>query len=202
MPQIEALETLTHNGHTIEIHASEAESPRDWDNLGTFWTMDRRYNSPDKMPRQNIFESMAKVQGMAQTGTAETIEKRLVNKAIWFPVWKYEHSGVAYRAAASNPFSCRWDSGQVGWIFVLKSDLRKAYNVKRLTAKIRGIAAEILQSEVFTYSQWANGEVYSYTITDAAGNEVDSCGGFIGWDDVIESAKAACGGEVFSEVLA
>jgi len=36
-----------------------------------------------------------------------------------------------------------------------------------------------------SYSQWANGEVYGYTLTDyRTGDDVDSCWGFIGDDEI------------------
>ena len=154
--------------------------------------MERRYKSPDAMPvRGNVFESMAKTFNCA--GHTDSIESALDRKAVWLPVWKYEHGAVAYAAATSNPFHCEWDSGQAGYVFVTLADVRKEYGVTRVTKAIRAKALEVLRQEVETYSQWANGEVYAYTVTDANGEETDSCGGFIGDAEyALAQAKECC----------
>jgi hypothetical protein len=51
-------------------------------------------------------------------------------------------------------------------------------------------AEALIRAEIETYGQWVNGECYGYTVTYADG-EVDSCGGFIGWDSVKEAAEYA-----------
>ncbi|SHF15500.1 hypothetical protein SAMN02745133_01946 [Desulforamulus putei DSM 12395] len=43
-------------------------------------------------------------------------------------------------------------------------------------------AVQLLQSEVETYSQWLEGDVYGFVLKDAEGNEIDSCWGFYGTD--------------------
>lgn len=181
----EAIETFEHNGNTIQIFPDfdgSATNPRQYDNLGTFWTQEHRYNSPDPLPvRGNIFDSLCSVVGGG--------EKGLGRHAIFLPVWKYEHSGVAYAAAESNPFHCPWDSGQAGYIFATHEKVRKEYGVKRITAKVREKALNTMRAEVAEYSKWANGEVYGYTITDPEGDEVDSCWGIIGLDEACALAR-------------
>ena len=190
---MEAFETFTHNGKTVELHYDQdgsTSNPRDCDNLGTFWTQERRHNSPDKLPvRGNILESVVQEFGGSQDQTG--IEKALDRGAIWLPVWKYEHSGCAYRAAKSNPFHCPWDSGQAGFIFAKKDAVRKEYGVSRITAKVRAKVLEVLKAEVETYGQWANGEVYGFIVKDTEGEEVDSCWGIIGREYVREAATEA-----------
>jgi hypothetical protein len=61
-------------------------------------------------------------------------------------------------------FSCPWDSGQVGYIFVTKEDLRKEYHKKIVTAKMKEQAEKILQGEVETYDQYLRGDVYGYKL--------------------------------------
>lgn len=186
------IETFTHNGFTVQIHQDNTgtDSPRHDSNLGTFWTGERRHRSPDKVTGDILAALSKALRCMAGW---DSVTKALDLQAVWLPVWKYEHGGVAYVAAMSNPFSCPWDSGQAGIIFALKADVRKEYGVKRVDAKTRAKALEVLKGEVQTYSKWANGEVYGYTVTDATGEEVDSCWGFIGdLEHVREEAKAAC----------
>jgi hypothetical protein len=97
-------------------------------------------------------------------------------------LYMYEHSGVAYRAGMSNPFSCPWDSGQVGIVALKKSDWGRGKgerNAKRLEYA-RTVAEE--------YGRWANGECYGYILHDPDGNERDSCWGHIGYEWVTEEA--------------
>lgn len=148
------------------------DSPRDWDNLGTFFGFHRRYASPDAAPDSD-------------PETAARIATRSQN--ICLPVWLYDHSGTAYRAAESNPFHCPWDSGLFGFIYVSKADARKAFGVSRLTAATVEKVKAALRAEVETYSAWANGEVYMWAVENENGDTLDSVGGYVG---DLEGAKA------------
>jgi len=98
--------------------------------------------------------------------------------AILLPVYRYQHSGVAY---STTPFHCPWDSGQTGYIYVYRSTVRKEFNVKRISPKLHDRVLEILRSEVEEFSSWSNGEVYGFT-----NNETDdSCWGFYGLESLI-----------------
>lgn len=104
----------------------------------------------------------------------------------WFiiPLFLYDHSGVIYRAAYSNPFHCRWDSGRVGTVALRRADWGSGNEPdERLAAYAQSVAEE--------YSCWANGECYGYVLTDIAGRELDSCWGYIGIDHVRREAAAA-----------
>jgi len=56
------------------------------------------------------------------------------NSIVVLPLYLYDHSGITMK---TTPFSCQWDSGQVGYIYVTYEDIRKEYNTKRITPKIR-----------------------------------------------------------------
>lgn len=189
---MEPIETFTHNGYTVEIFPdTDAESPRECCNQGTFWTMERRSISPDAMEVPgNVFESVSRLFG--GIATAESNAKALDRETVWIPVWKYEHSGVVYAAAPENPFTCPWDSGQVGIIFAKRENIRAEYGVKRITPKIRETVLKNLKQEVESYSKWANGEFVGYVVKDSDGEEVDSCWGIDDIEYAREEAKAAC----------
>lgn len=171
------IETLTHNGKDIQIVLDEsAEDPRkEWDHLGTFFGFHRNYMSPDAPPHADPQE-------------ARHIAESAAN--ICIPVWLYDHSGTAYRAAESNPFHCPWDSGLFGFIYVSKAKARNVYGVKRLTAATVAKVREALESEVAEYSAWANGEVYGWKLLDRDGEEIDACYGYYG--DVDRAKQDAC----------
>lgn len=164
------VETRDVQGLTVNVRYDHTptESPRDWSPLGKFFGFHGRYQSPDKAPDSD-------------PETARRIAQHRDN--IGFPVWMYDHSGTCYKAAAKNPFHCPWDSGLFGFIYVSRADARKEYNVARLTPAIVAKVQEVLQSEVETYSQWANGQVYMWEVLDADGDQIDSCYGYIGESD-------------------
>jgi len=180
------LESIKHNGFTIEIHADEdAESPRDnCDNLGKVFCFHDKYNLGDK----NDYDSD---QFSSWDEFKKAIEKDF-RPAVILPVYIFDHSGLSistdptwFQAADSQG----WDWGQIGFIFVSREDALKEYNAKRLSPKIKKQSERILQSEVDEWGKYINGEVYGYIVKDEEGEEVDSCWGFIGYDYVIEEAK-------------
>ena len=104
------------------------------------------------------------------------------------PLYLYDHSGITM---STSPFSCQWDSGQVGWIFVSKKDVRKEYGVKRIDQKLIDKVTEVLVGEVKTYNMYLMGDVYGYKIYEVSTcseghehkEELDSCWGYYGNED-------------------
>lgn len=170
-----AIDTIKHNGHTIEIHHDmDCSSPRENCNLGTILCVKHRsYNLGDKI---------------AEVEEMQRILKDTKNY-IALPVYMYEHGNVALSTSA---FSCQWDSGQLGIIYVEKSKVLKEYSVKRVSPKILKNVLACLKSEIEEYGKYINGECYGFIIRDASGREVDSCWGHIGMDWAIQSAKENC----------
>lgn len=96
------------------------------------------------------------------------------------PLYLYDHGGITIRTSS---FSCSWDSGQVGWIYVTKTRLRKELEVEQITKDIIRQAEKILRAEVETYDQYLTGKVYGFTVYEAEDGcfaELESCGGFYG----------------------
>ena len=95
---------------------------------------------------------------------------------IWLPVYSFEHSGLAF---GCTPFSDRWDSGQVGYIYMSRADIRREYGVKRITRPTKVAVYHRLEAEIATQSDWLNGETYYFAIP--ALDDL-SIGGFYGSD--------------------
>lgn len=122
------------------------ESPREWDNMGTMVCFHGRYNLGDKTDYRSQdysgWEEMEK--DIIDTENVHTI----------LPLYLYDHSGISI---STSSFSCRWDSGQVGWIFVSKHKVKK-----------EGIdetkVEECLKGEVKTYDTYLRGEVYGFEV--------------------------------------
>ena len=105
---------------------------------------------------------------------------------IGLPVYAYVHSGVALRTAS---FDCPWDSGQSGFIYVTPKTALSWMGGKRLGKAKLAKVYENLEAIVEEFSMWCNGECYYYSIEDEYGSDVESLGGFIGMDSVLESAR-------------
>jgi len=99
----------------------------------------------------------------------------------------YIHSGVAYTcdplAAFRYPFNCPWDSGFAGFALVKRS----AFPERKKADK--GRRQKVAESYLQTLSAWANGECYWFAILNEEGEQVDSCGGFIGEEFALEAAR-------------
>ena len=172
-------QTLEHNGKTINIkHDDCAESPRTWDNLGTMICFHRRYDLGDKHNIDhndyNSFDEMEKA-----------IEKKY--DAVVLPLYLYDHSGITI---STSPFSCNWDSGQVGFIAISKEKAREEYGWKAITKKRKELLTLYLEGEVETYDQYLRGDIFGYEILNSDGEIEDSCWGFYGEESAIEEAKA------------
>lgn len=154
------------------IHDSSAESPREWDNFGTMICFHGRYNLGDKH-NYNADD---------YSGWGE-MEKAILTDygkgAVILPLYLYDHSAVSI---STSPFSCRWDSGQIGFIAVSKKTILDNFGGKIVTQKTKEKAIKLLDAEVETYNYYVEGDVYGFRIVDEDDNEVDSCWGFYGTD--------------------
>jgi hypothetical protein len=160
------------NNKTLEVTQDEYPSnPRQDDNLSTMICFHRRYNLGDKHNYNH----------QDYSGWAE-MEKAIIKNespAVILPLFLYDHSGITI---STSPFSCKWDSGQIGFVFISKEKLKKEFNVKKVNSKLIEKATKILLSEVETYDQYLTGDVYGYTLLDENGEIEDSCFGFYGSD--------------------
>jgi hypothetical protein len=97
-----------------------------------------------------------------------------MNGMVILPLYLYDHSGITMNTGG---FSCKWDSGQVGWIYADYDMVQKEYgNVSDETVKK---AESHLQSEVKEYDCYLTGQSYGFKLFKGE-DEIDSCWGFIG----------------------
>jgi len=129
-------------------------NPRHYDNIGTMVCLHSRYRLGDT---QN--------------------EPITLDNHIILPLYLYDHSGLSI---STSPFSCSWDSRQVGIIYAEKGsesmtdDEIKAY----------------LEAEVANYDTYLQGEVYEFIIEDKYGDIIESCGGFYSEEQCQEEMEA------------
>jgi hypothetical protein len=186
---MEAYETLQHANCTIEIIPDEDSSnPRtDWDQAGTMVCWHSRYDLGDKNAAQRIADDL----NNAGDGThfkgihycysddPSTLHAAAIDAGFHvMPLFLYDHSGITMNTSG---FSCPWDSGQVGFIYMTPE-----------TAKAEGIPDPLkcLKSEVTVYDQYLTGDVFGFIVEHNESGEEDSCWGFYGSDYCIEEAKS------------
>jgi transposase len=196
---MEAVKEFKTKDKVLKIFIDEsAENPRTlWDNLGTMVCFHRRYDLGDK---HNYSSS--------DYDSWDEMEKAIIKQedvAVILPLYLYDHSGITMNTTG---FSCGWDSGQVGFIFVSRETLRNEYGVKRISNKIIEKATKLLLGEVETYDQYICGDVYGFKVfkVETCDNgceheeEIDSCWGFFG-DNFIENGLIEHVDKEFAELL-
>lgn len=145
---------------------THAESPREWDNVGTLATFHNRYDF-----NESEFDSYE-----AKMLTEDT-------DYLTLPVYMYDHGGLS---VSTKPFSCRWDSGQLGIIYVSKEKARKEWGDISEEK-----AFEYLDGEVKAWNSYLAGEAHCWRIEDEDGFVIDACGGYIGCEDYAKSEGEA-----------
>jgi hypothetical protein len=154
------------------------DSPRDeYENMGTMVCWHSRYQLGDEQPK---------------TRDPSEYREELPEGTITLPLYLMDHSGISMRTSG---FSCPWDSGQVGFIYVTLEDVRKEYGDDSKESQDKAI--KYLEGEVETYDAFIRGRVYGYTLEKLVTCEccdhvepehVDSCWGFYDLDGKGNSA--------------
>jgi hypothetical protein len=168
-----------HQGHNIKIYQDpDAESPREWSNLGTLICWHRRYRLGDSHQFDSPEAFLRDLAGVSDHSdlSMEKLRERAERKAVILPVFLYDHSRLAMNTIG---FHCPWDSGQVGYVYVTLEAVRDEFGAKRVTKALRDRAADILRGEITTYDDYLGGRVYGYVV-EADGEEIDACWGFVG----------------------
>ena len=147
-------------GLSIKFYNSEGDS-REWDNLTKMVCFHNNYDLGDKHDyNKNDYNSWEEL--------AEAIKEN-ENVLLMKPLYLYDHSGLTI---STEEFNCKWDSGQVGFIYITKEQ-----------AELLGAPEDTfdrqLEGELETYKQELQGEVFGFTCYKD-GEVADSCGGFYG----------------------
>lgn len=153
----------------IKIYYDQSpENPRqNGDYLGTFVMWHRNYEMSDEKPDcdpQEFLEGLGK-------------------ECEILPVYMMDHSGISL---STGSFGCPWDSGQVGFIYVMHEKIKKEYG--DLTEETKAKAREVLEREIKEIDLYVRGEVYGFRLYElvtcahcnhTTEEEEDSCWGFI-----------------------
>lgn len=185
---MEHISEIRNGNYIIRTYPDNSpESPREWCNLGTMVCFHKRYYLGDKHDyNSNDYNSW------------DEMEKDIIkreNVGVILPLYLYDHSGITMNTTG---FSCRWDSGQVGFIFISKQKMLSEYGGKIVTQKLKERVKGYLEGEVETYDQYLTGDIYGYKVfkveTCDTGceheEELDSCWGYYGEEDCISEGES------------
>lgn len=185
------------------VQDSDPESPREGDNMGHMVCFHRRYNLGDETYngsrdewRMELAESLVGGFKTHRNNIPDSdIEKAVdAHMCVLLPLYLYDHSGLAI---STGSFVCRWDSGQVGYIYCTWEKARKEFPPDLcgdLTDyEIRDRVERNLLAEVKTYDQYLQNDVWGYVVEErdpvcpcchrvGDWETVDSCWGFYGDD--------------------
>lgn len=104
------------------------------------------------------------------------------------PLYLYDHGGITMNTTG---FSCHWDSGQVGFVFVSRDTALKEWGGKfgkRITKQIREKAKNCALAEVELYDKYLTGECCGFTFVDPSGED-ESCWGYYSEEDCLNNLE-------------
>ena len=192
-------EAIQYKGYTIKIEQDcDPLNPRgdDFDTpLFTLVAFHRRYNLSDG---QHLSDG-SKLKSEDFNGWDAMIAHvdKVEGGIIVLPVYLYDHSGITIR---TTPFSCQWDSGQLGFIYISKKKARETYGWKVISKARVEKLKEYLRSDIETYDDYLTGNVYGYQIVLPDGTDGDCCSGYYGSDyeksGLMADAKSAVDADI------
>lgn len=89
----------------------------------------------------------------------------------WSNIYMYRHGGLAL---STSPFDSHWDSGQAGFAYVKKSEIKNMISDE----DPEEFAQRLIKNGLNQYGAYLNGDAFGYTVEDDAGERYDSCWGF------------------------
>lgn len=175
----------TKTGYEVKylIYDDLSESPREWDNLTKMVCFHKDYDLGDKHNyKQDNYNSWQEVQDAICENE---------NIAIILPLYLYDHSGLRIKVGSFTGLlpqgHARFDSGQVGFIYVTKEALKEeGISRKR--------ALKVLEGEVNTYDYYLSGQVYALVKEtynkDKNNIEQDNIGGYFGYKYALDALES------------
>ena len=168
---------ITEQPKLVISYDYDSDSPRNWSNFSIL-IIRNGLGDNDKYLNRELERTQYEVNNAEDhlELMKEIVEEHLDSKVIYADfISKYEHSGVRYFIGQSSG----WDYSNIGFVFVTEDSLKEIGCAEEDIEKI-------VEAEIETFSQWANGDVYRFTLYDDEGNEEDSLGGIYGLEEIKE----------------
>lgn len=204
---IETLASPCGRFRALIFNDPEPINPRlEYENVCTMLVWHRRYNLGD--PSGEYVDAKGRRQREWRWGDSykdrDWLEGRKLIEAepcdlgpgLVLPLYLYDHSGLTI---STGPFSCPWDSGQVGWIHCSYEKANEALlfgplKNPRRSKTLRKKMLACMNAEVETYDQYLRGDVYAYDLQflDEQGDWLveESCCGVFDLDYARQEAKS------------
>lgn len=156
------------------VREDQPESPRHDSNLAVMCCWHRRQRFGDPHEYADPAAAMDDIPEASET----------------LPLFLYDHSGQTMNTTG---FSCPWDSGQVGFIYMTHKRFIEETGYATDEEKKTGILGaaskekcqDMMRGEVATYDRFLQGDIYGYIIEQCVPGDwetIDSCWGFYGTD--------------------
>lgn len=170
------LSSFEHKGVRVSIGYDEGvNSPREDSGflLSRMVCFHGRYTLPneDKLNKNNFTGWQA----------IENHIRRELGGIVVLPIFMYDHGGIAFQ---TTPFNDRFDSGQVGFIYITKEKAKEFLGTKELGYEEYDKLNSFLVAEVEAYDMYARGEVKGIELY-VGDDVVDSCFGFYMEEDEV-----------------
>ena len=200
---MQPIKSVENENYVLEVYRDElVETPREWDNLGTMITYHNHYilgekelnggypSMYDEFKEEVIYGDLGLE--VDDDGLADCI---MEDEVVYFPLFLFDHSGLRMDY---TPFSCRWDSGQVGYIYVTHEKVKEHFNIDKVDGEHIKKAKDILKAEVKTMDSYLSGDIYYICLKEkktckcceyTSMEVIESIGGFYGYDGIKEGIK-------------
>lgn len=146
----------------------DAQSPKEWDNVGTLATWHRRYCF-DEDGRERFGSADDFMEWAKETG------------AMYILVGMYDHSGISlYSGGGPHAFDQQgWDSGTVGVMYTTPERWKELMgDTPYEFPKVE----EVLEQDLYVWDQFVTGDVYGVVVEGPKGEDGDGVWGFYGFD--------------------
>lgn len=180
------------------------DSPRNFDTLGTIVYIHSGYilgdinlndymgetgedmflNHIDEISNNTIIPNRKEIDEFTEE-EKEQVWKWIDENLVILTVYGYEHGNIMLN---TKGFNCRFDSGQVGYIYVTKEDIKSEYGISKLTDEYIEKAKNVLNREIKEFSEYIQGNVYSYTVYDQNNEIYDIADMFYDLDECRDEA--------------
>lgn len=177
-------------------------NPRDNDNICLMACAHGRYDLGDDNAKFVLAE---KLEVSQHNHSLQELVEMADNKGLIFamkPLYMYDHGG---QTVATTPFSCSFDSGQIGVVIIFKETIKQEFGVKRfgknIITKMTERANLIIEAEVKEYDAYISGNYYSLEIIDSDGEVEETISGFIGYNAAENGMLECVSNEMREHVL-
>lgn len=152
----------SHNGTKYCLHCIYDESPENpIQNIEDVHIVSRlnKYNIGNEKGdplEQEFWMSLVDKYAPEKAGQDRSIlecQEILRDKIAWTRLWIYDHSGISLACGDANPYTCQFDSGLVGIVFMEKSAFPESKNWK-------SVALHRMEEVIEGYDKYLSNDIY------------------------------------------